>query len=73
MSYPSNTIHVYPRNDEREHYTDLEECWCDPDVQYIDPDTGLPWSNGAVIVVHNSADQRELIEQAEAIKAQVSR
>jgi hypothetical protein len=53
-------IHVYPLNDEREHETgDTTTCWCNPK---------LDESNyGEMIVIHNSLDCRELIEQAEEI------
>lgn len=56
-------IHAVPRNDEREH--DLTQtCWCEPRVEWIDPDTGLPYSHPAApMVVHNSADCREVVEQ----------
>jgi hypothetical protein len=53
-------IHVYPLNDEREHETgDTTTCWCDPKLDIDNPE---------MIVIHNSADGRELIEQAEEIK-----
>ncbi len=53
-------VHIYPQNDEREH-DDLFglECWCNPSYDYP-------------VVTHNSADMRELIEQAEVIKASMS-
>jgi hypothetical protein len=54
-------IHVYPVNDEQEHETgDTTTCWCDPTLEIDRPE---------MIVIHNSADGRELIEQAEEIKA----
>jgi hypothetical protein len=31
---------------EREHITDGGQCWCNPDIDYIDPDTG------AAVIVH---------------------
>lgn len=51
--------HVYPLNDEREHVTEGTTCWCDPKLDISGPE---------LIVIHNSADCRELIEQAEVIK-----
>lgn len=55
-------IHVYPLNDEREHDTrDTTTCWCDPQLDI---------ENAEMIVIHNSLDGRELIEQAEEIKNQ---
>lgn len=61
--------HVYPTNDEKEHCTEGTTCWCQPLVEYIDPEDGVPYPDGS-IVVHNSSDCRELIEQAEKIKGQ---
>lgn len=52
-------IHVYPLNDEREHVTEGTTCWCDPQLDLEQPE---------IIVIHNSLDGRELIEQAEEIK-----
>lgn len=41
-------IHVLPMKTVEEH--DLNEnCSCDPDVTYIDKDTGLPYPNGPLI------------------------
>lgn len=52
--------HVYPINDGREHETgDTTTCWCDPQLEIDQPE---------MIVIHNSLDCRELIEQAEEIK-----
>jgi hypothetical protein len=52
-------IHVYPLNDEREHDTgDTTTCWCDPTLDTDNPE---------MIVIHNAADCRELIEQAEEL------
>lgn len=46
--------HVLPINDIREHET-TGDCWCDPAIEV---NSKLP------LVVHNSADQRELKENA---------
>lgn len=54
-------IHVLPINDEREHIEEGTTCWCDPQLITDEPE---------LIVVHNSADGRELVEQAEDIKNQ---
>lgn len=58
--------HVYPTNDEREHVTDGSECWCQPLVEYIDPETHMPYPDGS-LVIHNSADCREIVEEAERL------
>lgn len=51
-------IHVTPIDDEMEH-ADSVNCWCGPTVDR---------SEGAEVCIHNAADCRELIEQAEKIK-----
>lgn len=48
-------------NDERPHDTE-RECWCAPEVEWADPDTGIPYPHGCV-VGHHSADCREVSEQ----------
>lgn len=53
--------HCTPEYDEREHVFSVD-CWCDPRVEYINEDTGLPYGNGP-LVVHNSADHREFVER----------
>lgn len=52
------SIHTYPVNDLREHDTDGLTCWCDPRVE---------WEGAEPLVIHNSADGREAVEQAEEI------
>ena len=53
-------IHVYPLHDDRDHDTsDTTTCWCEPSLITDEPE---------LIVVHNSMDGRELIEQAEEIR-----
>lgn len=46
-------IHIVPIDDDRAHCPVGENCHCDPEVQYLDPDTGLPYENG-VLVKHQS-------------------
>lgn len=53
------SLHVYPLNDEREHDIETSMCWCNPTMEIV---------NGEMLFIHNSADGRELIEQAEEIK-----
>jgi hypothetical protein len=48
-------VHVTPLNDLREH-TDRRDCWCWPEVRYEPGDL-------AAVVVHQSADGRELVER----------
>lgn len=55
-------VHVIPLNDLKEHTTDAE-CACSPLVEWIDPETNLPWANGSCKVVHNAFDKREVVEE----------
>lgn len=57
-------LNCAPLNDDREHEIGAN-CWCGPQVLWLDPDTGLPWENPDAnpFVVHNAADCRELVEQ----------
>lgn len=49
------TLHVYPKDDLREHITDGDQpCWCRPSVDAEQEE---------VIVIHNSMDRREEYEQ----------
>jgi hypothetical protein len=57
-------VHVHPQNDERQHQLDtVGECWCDPRVEWLDPDTGQVWAKSAPRVIHNAADCREYAEE----------
>ena len=56
------SVHVIPQNDERPHCI-FYECWCNPRVEWLDPETNLPWANGSCRVIHNAADCREISEQ----------
>lgn len=49
-------IHVLPIEDRREH-EESRDCWCTPSITY-DPATMT-----AAVVIHHSADARELIER----------
>lgn len=55
-----STVHVYPINDWIDHDTECTAadctCLCNPRIDYIDPDTGLPYEDP--IVVHNAIDGR---------------
>lgn len=55
-------IHVYPVNDLREH-EQTRECWCQPTpIRGLATDR-LPHGRDDIVVVHHSADGRELVEQ----------
>jgi hypothetical protein len=47
-------LHIVPLNDLREHETKTRECWCQPTLKS---------ESGTVLVVHQSADGRELVER----------
>ena len=51
----ASAVHVVPINDLREHDESGLTCWCDPTVE--------TFPTGGVLVVHNSADGRELVEK----------
>lgn len=51
-------LHVTPTNDLREHIEKGMECWCEPK---------MIWGDREQIVVHNSADRREVQEQFEEL------
>jgi hypothetical protein len=53
-------INVIPENDEREHIHSTD-CWCCPRIEWQHPTTGEIYANGPIIL-HNSADCRELVE-----------
>lgn len=55
-------IHVIPLNDEREHELD-SSCWCEPRLDFVDPETGHPWASGDGRAIHNAADCRECAEE----------
>lgn len=55
-------IHVIPNNDPPGH-KENQDCLCEPRVEYIDKETGLPFPGGCV-VIHNSWDGRELKESS---------
>jgi hypothetical protein len=54
--------HVIPVGDLREHNDRSRWCWCGPTVIMTDEDTGQPFPKGRAVVVHHSADGRELVE-----------
>lgn len=55
-----STVHVYPIDDWIDHDIDCTAadctCLCNPRIDYIDPDTGLPYEDP--IVIHNAIDGR---------------
>ena len=51
------TQHVLPVNDLK-HHTENTTCECSPKVEHI---------NGNMVVIHNSYDGREIIEQVNEI------
>lgn len=54
VSLKLGDIHVIPQNDLREH-GESRHCWCQPRVEQQ--------PKQSAIIVHNSADGRELVER----------
>lgn len=54
-------VNCIPINDEKAH-EHSPQCWCQPTVTYLDEETGAVFRNGPM-VIHNSADQREVLER----------
>lgn len=50
------TVHVLPIEDWIEHTEDTA-CLCEPEVQFVDPETGEEYSE--MLVIHNAIDGRE--------------
>lgn len=48
--------HVYPTDDLREHNTETDICWCDPEIEYVE---------GGTIIIHAALDEREKFERGE--------
>jgi len=48
-------IHILPTNEDHE---DTTSCSCEPEVEYI---------NGNMLVIHNSFDNREVVEKAKEV------
>ena len=57
-------IHILPIGDTREHEENTT-CWCRPEVEWEDPDTGEVYREG--LVIHHANDCREAVEEAERI------
>lgn len=53
-------VHVLPLRDIAEH-AEAQDCICGPRVEWIDPETGLAYPSGPV-VIHSSLDGREAKE-----------
>ncbi len=49
----ADRVHVVPGQDPRGKHEESRECWCDPDLEYLDPDTELPYEEGP-LVIHNA-------------------
>jgi hypothetical protein len=53
-------VHIVPNGDIVEHASNTD-CVCGPHVEFVDPDTGLTYPSGPLIV-HHSLDGREANE-----------
>lgn len=54
------SVHVLPVGDAITH-TDTPDCVCGPDVEYADPEDGVTYPDGP-LVIHHSLDGREARE-----------
>jgi hypothetical protein len=50
-----NDSHIYPINDLREHITVGVDCPCKPEVEVV---------GASLLIIHNSFDHREIVEEA---------
>ena len=46
-------LHVCPQTDIRPHVLDGTDCPCDPDVEYLNPETGVPYSGNGPTITHH--------------------
>ncbi len=53
------TVHTYPTNDHYPHSTNGTPCACKPRIVHVD---------GGIVIVHNSFDGREILENCEVTK-----
>jgi len=44
-------------NDWIEHK--FEDCLCEPEIIFLDPETGVPWPGGGTEIIHKAIDGRE--------------
>lgn len=55
------TMHVFPLNDWIDHDINSPasecECLCEPTIEYVDEETGIPLE--VPLVIHNAVDGRE--------------
>src|SRR5688572_21559497 len=64
------SLHVYPSCDVCDHEIEGCSCWCEPRIEWSNPETGMPYSGGP-LVVHNQLideDGWRLLAEAERIK-----
>ncbi len=66
----NDEVDVIPIGDEREHVFGAG-CWCRPKVELIERDGA--WKGVGKLYAHNSSDCREMVEEAEFIKAVTER
>ena len=49
--------HVYPVGDVLNHKLVGTDCSCDPEVEYADPSSGMPYADGP-LVIHKDVNGR---------------
>ena len=58
MAHVNPDLHVSPINDMKDH-TESRDCWCDPKIV----DVSTLGDGSKVMVVHQSMDGREIVEE----------
>jgi hypothetical protein len=56
-------IHVVPETDIKPHVLEGTDCHCEPTVEYLNEETGLPWTGNGPMVIHHCfemADEKKI-------------
>jgi hypothetical protein len=61
------SVHVYPVREQEQHDLENTDCRCDPYVEWINDDTGLPYENGP-LVVHEAFSDKVRAEVSLSLK-----
>ena len=51
-----HSVHIVPLNDWIDHKMSGDECCCEPDVEWVDPESLMPY--GRPIITHHAIDGR---------------
>lgn len=53
-------VHVCPKTDSAPHLLEGLDCPCEPVVEWLNPETGLPWSGNGPLVIHHCHEMPNL-------------